>query len=274
MDVLSLRSIVQPDLPLEMECVNPLALRGLSLGVIAKLPIAYGNRTVELGEFFQISGGSGDLRITIEGDCSKVNRLGERMTVGEIQVHGRVGRHLGAYLAGGEIQVFGDAGDWAGAEMTAGSIRIAGDAGSQLGAGYRGSRLGMKGGTISVTGNAGDEVGLRMRRGLIVVDGEVGDHAGAAMIAGTIVARTAGTACGAGMKRGTILLHAAPKEFSPGHRFACRCRPSYLGLLQREISRLTTTTCIDFEREFDCLRGDLLHGAQGELWVAADHFSR
>ena len=267
--MLQLRLIAAPALPLEVETVNPLTLRGLSLREVAKQPIAHGNRTVELGDFFQVSGTADGEGINIEGDCTKVNRLGERMTTGSIIVQGNIGRHLGAYLAGGQLHVRGSVGDWAGAEMSGGSIRIHGHAGSQLGASYRGSRLGVKGGTIVVSGNAGDEVGLRMRRGMICVSGDIGSHAGAAMIAGTLVARSAGAACGAGMKRGTIVLSRRPTEVSPGHRFSCRLRPAYLGLLKRELDRLGATPEIDYTREFDCFRGDILQGGNGELFLCA-----
>jgi len=267
--MLTLRLHTPPGLPLELEHVNPAALSGLSLTEVAKQPIAYGNRTVELGEFFHVSGSNVD-RIEFEGDLAKVNRLGERMTTGTISVRGNVGRHLGAYLFGGTIIVEGLAGDWAGAEMSTGSITIRGNAGSQLGAAYRGSRIGMKGGTIAVYGNARDEVGLRMRRGFISVAGSLGDHAGAAMIAGTLIAGSAGTACGAGMKRGTIVLGNKPKDMSPGHRFSCRTRPAYLGVLHRELERIGAIPKMDFENDFACWRGDILHGGHGELLIAAN----
>jgi formylmethanofuran dehydrogenase subunit C len=57
--------------------------------------------------------------ITINGDVSKVRRIGAGMKSGEITIHGDVGMHLGEEMKGGKITVHGNVGGWAGSMMKA-----------------------------------------------------------------------------------------------------------------------------------------------------------
>ena len=224
---LKLRAV--PEVPLETEVVRPDTLSGKSEKEIAALPLLYGNRRVDLGEFFSVSGqANGELRV--EGDLAKVKYIGAGMTGGRLIVEGDVGSHLGAVMTGGEIEVRGNGGDWVGPEMQGGRITIKGNAGHMLGSGYRGSQIGMVDGEIIVHGNAGNETGGTMRNGLIAIAGDCGDFAGVNMRAGTIVVLgKLGNRFGAGMKRGSIVtMHEA--ELLPTFTYACTYRPTFLRL--------------------------------------------
>jgi formylmethanofuran dehydrogenase subunit C len=264
---LSLRQ--QPEVPLELDGVTPCRVANLSLQEVTKLPIYHGNRTVELGEFFDVTGNPDSGEILFQGDCSRVKLIGSKMTRGRIVVEGHVGMHAGAQMTGGELAIRGNTAEWLGAEMAGGTIRVMGDVGDQCGAGYRGCRHGMRGGQIFVTGNCGDEAGLLMRRGLIVVEGSVGDYAAAAMIAGTLVAfGQMGKACADGMKRGTVLLREPPANLPPGFRYSCDYAPSYVGLLVKYLreQHIESAKHLDV-KTVACHRGDILHGGRGEVLI-------
>ena len=224
---LTLKLRASPEVPLEAETIRPDALSGMAEKEIAALTAMHGNRKVELGEFFSVSGkANGELRV--EGDLGKVKYLGAGMTGGKLVINGDTGAHLGAGMTGGEIVVEGNAGDWVGPEMQGGRITVTGNAGHMVGSGYRGSRIGMTGGDIIIHGNAGNETGGAMRNGLIAIGGHCGDFAGVNMLAGNIIVLgEIGIRFGAGMKRGTIVtMHKA--EPLPTFTYACTYRPLFL----------------------------------------------
>ena len=264
--MLTLTLHTQPDVPLELDGVTPDRLLKLAANDISRLPVAHGNRTVELGAYFAVTGDAADGDVRIVGDCARVKSIGAGMTAGRLTVEGDAGWHAGAKMTGGTLTVLGDAADWLGAEMTGGAIAVRGNAGHQCGAAYRGSRHGMRGGTIVVHKSCGDEAGLLMRRGLLAVAGAVGQAAGASMIAGTLVALSGvGKDCGAGMKRGTIVVGGPEPVWPPGVRYSCEYAPAYLGVLARELAALGFPSLDVSGVKVQCHRGDLLHGGHGEL---------
>ena len=191
---------------------NPIDVRGLSTGIsrgfdgsqIANLMISVGNRTVPVGECFEISGDAGDDRkFVLSGDLGKVHSIGRGITGGSIVAEAtNVGRHVGTSMSGGDITIAGDVGDFLGAEMTGGTIRVAGNASDFVGAPLEGAKYGMNCGEIFIDGNAGVGLGKRMRRGMIVVGGDVGELAAWSMLAGTIV--VLGSAAAEATKTGEI----------------------------------------------------------------------
>ncbi|HKW41176.1 MAG TPA: formylmethanofuran dehydrogenase subunit C [Gemmatimonadales bacterium] len=229
-----------PSVPLEAEVLSPARLRGLSAREAAKLSVVYGNQRADLGDFFEVGGGSetpdGELHLT--GDLARVKRIGAGMAEGRILVHGSVGMHLGANMTGGEIVVEGDAGDWVGPEMAGGRIVVRGNAGHLVGGAPRGSTIGMRGGEIIVFGNAGNEIGNGMRRGLIAIGGDAGDFTGVNALAGTIVVLgRLGWRAGAGLRRGSIVsMH--PAELLPTFSYDCTYAPLFLVLYLRHLRRL------------------------------------
>jgi formylmethanofuran dehydrogenase subunit C len=234
--MLLVRQTAVSPIPVEIDWLAPDRLLGKSAAEVARLPVLHGNASIALGEMFQVGGDPSDGEVVIEGDCTRVKRLGANMKSGKLTVHGGAGMHLGADMTGGEIHVHGDADDGAGAEMHGGRIHIRGNAGHLLGACYRGAAVGMRGGEILVEGNAGHEIGAGMRRGTIAVGGSVGDFAGMSMLAGTIlVFGRAGRRLGAGMKRGAIVVFGEPPALLPTFRYDCTCEPVVLRIYLRQL---------------------------------------
>lgn len=225
-------------IPVELDGITPDKLRGLPTADVAKLPIAHGNQSVELGSLFAVEGSADDERLTITGDLAGVHWIGAKMQSGLLQIEGNAGRHVGSGLRGGEIRVTGDAGDWLGAEMRSGLIHVRGSAGDQVGAAYRGSPRGMLGGKLFVCGNVGKEAGYLMRRGLIAVGGDAGDFAAWNMIAGTVlVFGSVGQRAAAGMRRGTLAVFGRAPQLLPTFRAAGLGNPTFLRIYFADLRR-------------------------------------
>lgn len=228
-------------IPVEVDTIHMETVRAQTADEVRATLVQNGNRQVELGEFFDVSGSAADDETIVwEGDCSHVKLIGTHLASGTIRVEGNAGMHLGAEMTGGEITVTGDVGDWAGAEMHGGRIRIHGNAGHLVGAVYRGGSKGMTGGEILIDGNAGNEIAHSMRRGLIVIGGRSGDAPGIGMIAGSIfLFGETGIRPGPGMKRGMILLAdaASAPEMLPTYRSAGVARqPVFLQLYWKHLA--------------------------------------
>jgi formylmethanofuran dehydrogenase subunit C len=199
-------------LPITAECVNPDVFQGKSREELQGLEVWEGNKQKKLGELFKIEEVRQESHpenavITIQGDVSKVRRIGLQMKSGEIVVDGDVGMHLGEQMKGGRITVHGNVGSWAGSMMRGGTIEIHGNAGDYLGAPYRGSTEGLHGGKLIVHGNVGNEAGAQMKKGLIIIYGSAGQFVGFRMRDGTIYVRdNCGGRAGACMKDGKIVV--------------------------------------------------------------------
>lgn len=266
---LRLRQRAETNLAIEAEELVGMALNASSLLEVERHRVWHGNRQESAGELFAVSGTAGDGRLELEGDLSRVHRLGEQMSGGEVHIEGNAGRHVGARMSGGTIEIAGSAGDWLGAEMRGGSIRVRGSAGDLAGAAYRGSKRGMRGGTIIVDGAAGVEVAHSMRRGLIAIGGSVGDFAAVNMIAGTllVVGAVEGHA-GAGMRRGTLLACRQPRELLPTFTRGSHFRPQFVALYWRWLARRGFSVPDDAATaDYEIYHGDRLAGGRGEILV-------
>jgi formylmethanofuran dehydrogenase subunit C len=205
----------EPEFPLEADVITPDLFAEKSVDDIKELEVFVGNEKFKLGDYFKVKGDTGkadELKIIVEGDLSKVKRIGEKMSTGEIIINGDVGMHVGNHMKGGKITVNGNADDWAGAMLQGGELVINGDAGHYIGSAYRGFWKGMKDGVIRVKGTIGNEallwarnskkankwptlycggagsfLGIHNHGGTIVVDGDVDRCAGADQAWGTIV---------------------------------------------------------------------------------------
>ncbi|TFG23727.1 MAG: formylmethanofuran dehydrogenase subunit C [Promethearchaeota archaeon] len=205
-----------PDFPLEAESITTNNFAGKTLAEIKKLPLYHSKELVTIGDFFSASGKGDDdpknIKIIIDGDLSKVKRIGEMMNGGEIIINGNVGMHVANHMKSGKITVNGNADDWAGAMLEGGELEINGDAGHYVGAAYRGYWQGMKNGIIKVKGKVGIEsmlwaksskpankwptlycgsassfLGIHNHGATIVVEGDVDRCIGADQSRGTIV---------------------------------------------------------------------------------------
>lgn len=198
--------------PVIAECISPDVLRGKTLDEISSLQAREGNKQRKLSELFKIEEVRGETAVngcvvSVQGDVSKVRRIGLSMKDGEIVVNGDVGMHLGEEMKGGKITVQGNAGAWAGSMMGGGTIEIHGNAGDYLAAPYRGSTKGMHGGKIVVYGNVGNEAGACMRNGIIKIYGKAGQFTGLRMCEGTIyVQKDCEERAGACMVNGKIVV--------------------------------------------------------------------
>ncbi len=194
----------------EAENISPDKFAGRTESEIQSLEVWMGNHKTTLGELFSVKvngkGGAADTTIIMEGDFSRVKRIGEGMTAGLVSIKGNVDMHLGSKMSGGKITVAGDADSWAGREMKGGEIVIEGNAGYYLGAGYRGETCGMRGGKITVFGNALDFLGEHMCGGEIVVKGNAGILPGLSNNGGKIVIEGSTSRPGSEMAKGTIIV--------------------------------------------------------------------
>lgn len=267
--MLKLHYYGESTIPLEAEAITPENLAGKSVSEIATLPLQHGNRAAPLGDFFEISGSVEDLKIEIEGDCSRVKWLGAGMKQGAISIRGAAGMHLGSEMAGGTIEVFGDAGDWVGAEMTGGRITVHGNAGHLIGSAYRGGHVGMRGGAILIQGDVGNEIGGHMRRGLIAVGGSAGDFAGVGLIAGSIfLFGQPGLRTGAGMKRGTIAIFGGEASLLPTFRYDCHYRPVFLSIYLRQLGDWGFKVPEgSFQGQWKRYSGDMVELGKGEILI-------
>ncbi len=259
-------------IPLEVDSVRLETIRTQSPDDIKRTLVQHGNRQVELGEFFDVTGSAADdNELVWQGDCSRVKLIGDHLTEGKIRIEGDAGMHLGAEMTGGEIVVQGHAADWVGAEMHGGTIHVHGNAGHLVGAVYRGGRRGMTGGEILIDGNAGNEIGHTMRRGLIAIGGNTGDALGFNMIAGTVlVFGDSGIRPGAGMRRGSLVFFDADRapDVLPTFQYACAYRPLFLSLFLKRLAACGFP--VPDETAGACFRrycGDFLEYGKGEILI-------
>lgn len=261
-------------IPVEAELICPDVFTDKSCREIENLPLQHGNRERRLGELFKVDGERSG-RIRIEGDVSRVKKIGYGMTKGRIVIKGDAGMHLGATMTGGEIIINGNASDWLGAEMKGGVIRVKGDAGNLVGAAYRGSKNGMTQGMIIIEGNSGNEVGERMKKGTIAIMRGAGDFPGASMSGGTIIVfGRMGMRPGAEMRRGTIVAFqeghgtAMPLPLLPTFRYDCTYHPVFLRVclktLQRHGLEIKEEYITGSYRRYN---GDIVELGKGEILV-------
>jgi formylmethanofuran dehydrogenase subunit C len=138
----------------------------LGAAELARRPITVERQGVlTVGDLFDV-GGEPNGRIRFEGDLRQADRLGARLSEGEVVVEGNVGSEAGLGMTGGELIVRGSAGGQAGARMRRGLVAIVGDTGSYAGAG-------MIAGTVIVFGGIGAAAGLWSKRGSLVALGSV-----------------------------------------------------------------------------------------------------
>ncbi|MDY6958427.1 MAG: formylmethanofuran dehydrogenase subunit C [Halobacteriota archaeon] len=210
-------------IPVDGYLIGPDNMAGKSADDIKAMETWHGNQVVSLGSLFDItvdgSAGPEDTTITLEGDFSRVKRIGSGMGNGKIIVNGGVDMHCGAVMSGGTIVVNGNADSWAGREMNGGELIIEGNAGDYVGSAYRGETVGMKGGKITVKGNVGDYVGDHMGGGEIEVGGDAGLLAGLNMTGGSITIEGNADLPGAEMTNGTVIVKGAAVEMLPSFKF-------------------------------------------------------
>lgn len=219
--MITLHPVKQFGLPVVAECINPNIFESKTLEEIQKLTLWEGNKQKRLCELFNTEeikheNETESIKITINGDLSRVRKIGWGMRSGELIINGATGMHLGEEMRGGRIVVNGNVGGWAGSMMKGGTIEIHGNAGDYLAAPYRGSIEGMRGGKVIVHGNVGNEAGAKMKKGVIEVHGSAGQFVGFRMCKGTIFIRgDCSERAGACMTDGRIIVAGNLKSVIP-----------------------------------------------------------
>ena len=203
----------------EAENISPDKFAGKTEQEIKSLEAWIGNQKTTIGELFSVkvegSAPAADTKIVMEGDFSRVKRIGEGMSAGLMIINGNVDMHLGSKMSGGKISVKGNVDSWAGREMKGGELIVEGNAGYYLGAGYRGESCGMRGGKITVMGNALDFLGEHMCGGEIIVKGNTGILPGLSNNGGKIVIEGNTSRPGSEMSKGTIIVNGTVDEMMP-----------------------------------------------------------
>jgi formylmethanofuran dehydrogenase subunit C len=196
------------DVPIQAPCITPENFAGKTIAEIKAMPLTEGNRNLTIGDLFKVEQTPDAVPdITINGECSKVKRVGQGMKTGEIVINGNIGMHTGERMLGGKITVNGNAGGWTGSEMKKGTIEIHGDGGDYMASPYRGNDAGMKGGLITVDGNVGTDVGCYLKGGIIKVKGSAGRFLGYQMTDGAIyIEKDCDVRTGACMHGGKIIV--------------------------------------------------------------------
>tara|TARA_R110002096_G_scaffold376037_2_gene569804 strand:+ start:68 stop:892 length:825 start_codon:yes stop_codon:yes gene_type:complete len=237
----------------------------------SKITIPVGNKSIEVGELFKLSGNFSNNAIELKDSTAKLDYIGCALPEGtHLTVTGDCGHYLGAQLAGGKITITGDTKDYAGCSMRKGLIEIKGNCTNYLGSAFHGQKKGMSGGTILVHGNTGNFTGDLMRRGIIMVTGNIGDYCGSRMIAGTITnLGKMGKQPGMGMRRGTLLLPELPEDMPASHTYCGRHNLGYLTLLLHELRTYDSEfkSLHSMRRRVQKYMGDTSVGGLGEILI-------
>lgn len=254
---------------LDVSCLVPEKLTGLSVKDIASLPLYSGREKVSVGDVFSIK--AGDASELVFADAhERLDHIGAGMANGSIVVQGNAGAYVGLGMRGGRLDVAGSVDAYAASGMRAGLIRIGGNAGDFLGGPRSGEMKGMQGGAVLVGGNVGARAGDRMRRGTLIIAGDVGDYAGSRMIAGTVaVLGSVGDYAGFNMTRGTLLLAQAPQRMLSTFNDCGEHSLNFLTLLRRAWSSLPAPFARFRQMPLRMQRwmGDVGTGGKGEILI-------
>ncbi|MFP4655635.1 MAG: formylmethanofuran dehydrogenase subunit C [Methanohalobium sp.] len=209
-------------IPVEAENIKPDVFASKSKEEIEDIELWYGKAPVKIGELFDVevegSDSTENVKIIMNGDFSRMKRIGQGMSAGEMEINGNVDMHCGCHMAGGKITINGDADNWLGREMTGGEIVVNGNAGYYVGSGYRGEGCGMGGGKITVNGDVRDYLGEHMCGGEILVKGNAGLLPAISNNGGTITIEGDTTMAAVEMKKGTVVIKGQLDELMPSYR--------------------------------------------------------
>ncbi len=270
MSALTFRLRATPPVSVDASVLAPHRLAGLTPAQIEALEMELGNRSVRVGELFEVSGDDPQ-HVVVENAQEQLTHLGAGLQSGTLVIKGDAGAYLGLGMSAGRIAVSGDAGVFAGCEMEGGSIEIGGNAGDWLGAALPGDKQGMRGGLIHVRGRAADRAADRMRRGLILIEGAAGACLGARMLAGTVIVKgSVGANPGFALRHGTLLLQSPPKELPATYNDCGQHALPFLTLLERELhARGGLEAFLPLPRTVRRYCGDLATGGKGEILLDA-----
>jgi len=248
-----------PEIGMEAENISPDIFAGENLEGIENLRVYVGSRKERLKKFFGVEGKKAekpeDLKIVIKGNVSRVKRIGQGMSAGEILIKGDAGMHLGSRMKGGKITTEGNVGSWTGMEMSGGKIIIEGNAGNFVGSAYRGNYKGMNGGEILIQGDAGSNIGACMTNGKITIKGNADQFVGVRMQGGLILLEgNVDSRAGAEMMKGIIVIEGSVKEMLPSF------------MEKGEVEKIKANG-EEIKGKFTEYMGDLAEGGDGRVYV-------
>jgi formylmethanofuran dehydrogenase subunit C len=260
MDTVTVTLVNKPELYIEAYNITPDAFAGKSLEEIGNLECHEGNYKTALKEFFTIAGKAGETaestKIIVKGDCSRVKRIGQKMTAGEVVIEGNADMYTAGWMIGGKVHVTGNVDAFCGIQMEGGEFIIDGNADNHIGSSYRGDWRGMRGGLIRVGGNAGSDVGTFMIGGTIIIEGDAGIHIGTHAEGGTIIVKgNAMTRVGGQMVKGDIYIFGDIDIMMPGFR--------YVEDVEKEVDGKTATFASyigDLGERHPTRKGEVIYG--------------
>jgi formylmethanofuran dehydrogenase subunit C len=214
----------QPELYFEADLITPDQFAGKSIEEIGAIEIFEGKIKYPLSALTEIEGASGstaaETKLILNGDWTRVKRIGQQMTAGEIVINSNVDMYIGGWMKGGKITVNGNADSFTGIAMAGGELIVNGNAQNHVGSAYRGDWRGMTGGVLRVTGNAGNDIGTFMRGGTIIVEGDAFIHVlthgegGTIILKGNVEGRVGGQAV-----KGDVYVYGVIENPMPGYKY-------------------------------------------------------
>ncbi|MDD3574713.1 MAG: formylmethanofuran dehydrogenase subunit C [Methanospirillum sp.] len=213
-----------PTLYLEADVITPDSFAGKSKDEILALPVYEGRECYKFGDYFDIAGDIGDtpenIKIIVNGDCSKVKYIGAKMSAGEVIVNSSADMYTGAWMRGGKLTIKGDVDSFSGLGMEGGEFTVEGDGENYIGASYRGDWRGMQGGVLRVKGSVGSDIGTFMNGGTLIVEGDADVHIGTHQEGGTIIIKgNVNRRVGGQMVKGTIYVFGSMNYMMPGFKY-------------------------------------------------------
>ena len=260
MKIINLKKTVSTKISIEFDNVLPELIYDKSEKEIESVIVYYGNKEKKLSDFFDIivegtCDNSNDCKIIIDGDLSRIKRIGYNMSSGIIVANGNVDFHVGALMSGGHIIVNGNAESYAGREMSGGLLEINGDVKDCCGSSYAGDWRGMSGGKIVVRGNAGKQLAEYMMGGEIIVEGNCDILAGVHMSGGLIsIDGNVNQWVGGQMKKGTIIVQGNLEKILPSFKL-------------QEIIHNPKINGKYFIGKYELYSGDNSVKGKGQLWL-------
>ncbi|MFA7563327.1 MAG: formylmethanofuran dehydrogenase subunit C [Methanoculleus sp.] len=210
-----------PELYLEGQNITPDNFAGKTAAEIAAIEIWEAKLKSPLGKHFAVAGNGGataaDTKIVLRGDCTRVKRIGQQMTAGDIVVEGNADMYIGGWMKGGKIHVKGNVDSFCGIGMEGGELIVDGNAGHHLGSSPRGEWRGMQGGVIRVAGDAGNDTGTFINGGTIIIGGDADIHISTHGEGGTVIVKgNAKGRVGGQMVKGDIYVFGEIENPLPG----------------------------------------------------------
>ena len=214
----------QPELYFEADLITPDQFAGKSVEEIGAIEISEGKIKYPISAYATIEGAAGatadETKIVLNGDWTRVKRIGQQMTAGEIVINSSTDMYTGGWMKGGKITVNGNVDSFTGIAMAGGELTVNGNAKNHVGSAYRGDWRGMTGGVLRVKGTAGNDIGTFMRGGTIIIEGDAFIHVlthgdgGTIILKGNVEGRVGGQAV-----KGDVYVYGTIENPMPGYKY-------------------------------------------------------